>query len=161
MSLQSLCLIGLRIVLGDTKRWKKKKKNRCSAIHCTLRSPLQSCYFAARQKDQTHKYCPFWDWWKTNSQLKSSLPLLGIRLLHSHFSSLLFFPFCLSYYVRYSLVWRSRLQRNLLYIFNDEDEAVSPAKVCPLPIATHFISQRLLLVVWGLNKHYADAPSSI
>lgn len=64
----------------------ERKKKR--AIHCTSRSTRHSCYFAATQKDQTHKYCLYWDWWKTNSQLKSSLPLL-VLLLHFHFSPLL------------------------------------------------------------------------
>lgn len=34
-------------------------------------------------------------------------------------------------------------------------EAVSPAKACPLRIATHLISQHLPPLFWDLNKHYA------
>lgn len=90
-------------------------------IHCTSHSTWQSSSFAAEQKDQTHKYCLFGDWWKTNSQLKSSLPLQVVLFLHFHYSSL---PSPLSVVpgeVRSSL--QITLRRHLLSVFSDQDQS--------------------------------------
>ncbi len=86
------------------------------AIHWASRPTRQSCYFAATQKDQTHKYCLYWDWWKTNSKLKIQLASAGSSSPRSLFpSSCSVLSFC----ARHSLVCRTRLQRHRLCIFND------------------------------------------
>lgn len=68
---------------AEQKRLHSKEGNgeKKFKIHCVSRSSRQSGTFRATWNDQTHKYCLLWDWWKTNSQLKSSLLLLSLLLL--------------------------------------------------------------------------------
>lgn len=63
------------------KSIRQREPNPTLTFHC---SELP-CYSAATQKDQTHKYCLFWDWWKTNSQLKSGSALLVRLYPHTGF----------------------------------------------------------------------------
>lgn len=82
------------------------------AIHCMLHSSRLYCY-----STEARKYCVFWNWWKTNSQLKYSSPVLILLYPRSHFSS---------FFLSVSLCKvRPRLQNRVavlrLYIFNKED----------------------------------------
>ena len=111
-------------------------------------SPRQTRYFAATQKDQTHKYCLFWHWWKTNSQLKSSLPRLvpspsttslspsSCSVCHSALAAALF-P---------ELGWNSTY--TVCVLMTSGQEALS-ATVFPLCRATQFLSRPLL---WAFCK---------
>lgn len=82
-------------------------------IHCVSHSSRLYCYSTAARK-----YCVFWDWWKTNSQLKYSSPVPILLYPRSHFSSLLFLSVSLCK-VRPCLQNQVAVLR--LYIFNKED----------------------------------------